>query len=203
MQGEIAQLGLHDPPYGLRSRVPWGLGSGKQYGRTVAPHGLFAPVYGDDKPFSPQHLLVSGSIVVLWGANHYADKLPSSPAWIVWDKRVTLPSNDHSDAEVAWVSTGNTIRTLKHRWMGMIRDSERGIKRVHPTQKPIWLMEQVIEKYTKPNDLVTDWYAGSGTTLIASHKVNRRCYGMEIEPNYCTVIIERWQAHTGQKAVLS
>lgn len=82
----------------------------------------------------------------------------------------------------------------------MIRDSERGIKRVHPTQKPIWLMVQLIEKYTSEHDLVTDWYAGSGTTLIASENTKRRCYSMEIEPHYCQVIIARWQEATGQQA---
>lgn len=202
MQGEQASLGLHDPPYGLRARMAWGLGSGKRYGRTAAPHGYFAPVTGDDKPFDPSHLLTSGSTVVIWGANHFADKLPASPAWIVWDKRVNLPSNDHSDAEVAWVSSGNTIRTFRHRWMGMIRDSERGIKRVHPTQKPIWLMEQIIEKYTHEQELVTDWYAGSGTTLLASEHTKRRCSCMEIEPHYCGIIIERWQMLTGRRATL-
>lgn len=201
LQGETARLGLHDPPYGLRARMAWGFGDGKQHGNAKAPRGSFRPMQGDNKPFHPQHLLASGETVVIWGANHFADKLPPSPAWIVWDKRVTLASNDQSDGEVAWVSTGNTLRIVRHRWNGMIRDSERGIKRIHPTQKPIWLMQQVIEKYSQEHDLVTDWYAGSGTTLIAAESSNRRCYSMEIEPCYCTALIARWQALTAQEAI--
>lgn len=203
MDGKQAQLGLHDPPYGLRTRMAWGFGDGEIVGSKIqVKRGLYPPVYGDDKPFEPQHLLTSGSVVVIWGANHFADKLPASPSWIVWDKRVDLPSNDMSDGEAAWVSTGNTLRILHHKWNGFDRASERGIKRVHPTQKPIWLMQQIIEKYTVENDLVTDWYAGSGTTLISSENVKRRCFAMEIEPHYCHVIIQRWQQHTGQQAQL-
>lgn len=199
--GEVAQLGLHDPPYGLRARMAWGFGDGKQYGKAKAPRGTFRPMHGDTLPFHPQHLLTSAATVVIWGANHFADKLPASSAWIVWDKRVTLPSNDQSDGEVAWVSTGNTLRILRHRWNGMIRDSERGIKRVHPTQKPIWLMQQVIERYSQEGELVTDWYAGSGTTLLAAQNTHRRCYSMEIEPFYCEYIIARWQVLTAQEAI--
>lgn len=202
MGGEVAQLGLHDPPYGLRAKkIGWGFGDGKQHGNALAPRGKFPPVFGDDKPFDPTHLLTSGETVVIWGANHFAEKLPPSAAWIVWDKRVDLTPNDQSDGEAAWVSRGNTLRIIHHRWNGFIRDSERGArhKRVHPTQKPILVFKECIIKYTIPGDIITDWYAGSGTTLIAAHESDRRAYLMEISPDYCAIIIQRWAELTGQE----
>lgn len=202
VQGETAQLGLHDPPYGLRAKgISWGFGDGKR--GTLALRGTFSPVAGDDSPFDPTHLLTSGQTVILWGANHYADKLPPSPAWLLWDKRVDLSPNDQSDGESAWVSRGNTLRIFRHRWSGFIRDSERGVKRVHPTQKPIKLFEWCIERYSQPGDIITDWYAGSGTTLIAAHNTGRRAYLMEISPEYCEIIVQRWEALTGLKARVS
>ena len=204
MQGTQAQLGLHDPPYGLRATVKagWDLWSGKRYGTSACAQTSFAPIVGDERPFDPQHLLTSGQTVVIWGANHFADKLPASHAWIIWDKRVDLPSNAQSDGEVAWVSHGNRLIILRHRWMGMIRDSERGERRVHPNQKPIRLMQEVIQRYTRPGDVIADWYAGSGTTLLAAECVKRIAYVCEIESCYCEVILRRYTALTGEKPVL-
>ena len=82
----------------------------------------------------------------------------------------------------------------------MIREGESG-ERVHPTQKPVKLISQILEDFSKPNDIVYDPFLGSGTTLIASEKTNRICYGMEIDPGYCDVIIKRWQDATGQIAI--
>jgi len=196
LAGDTPTLGMHDPPYGIdvvaRDGGRGAIGDGKKWGNAVAPRGTFAPIIGDTEPFDPKHLLSVSDVVVLWGANHYADKLPSSPAWLVWDKRGDLPSNCFADCEVAWTSTKRPARIIRHRWMGMIRDSERGDARVHPTQKPVELMGAVIKDLTGIGDTVCDLYLGSGTTLIAAARQGRRCYGMEISPAYCDVIRKRW-----------
>ena len=72
--------------------------------------------------------------------------------------------------------------------------------KAHPTQKPIELGTRAILKETKDNDLVFDFFLGSGSTLIGAEKTNRRCYGVELEPKYCDVIIERWERLTGLTA---
>ncbi len=72
---------------------------------------------------------------------------------------------------------------------------------LHPTMKPIALMEEAILNSCKSNGLLFEPFCGSGSTLIACEKTNRKCYGMEIDPHYCSVIIERWQNFTGQKAI--
>ena len=72
-------------------------------------------------------------------------------------------------------------------------------KRVHPTQKPIDLCKWFVERWCKGN-IVVDLFLGSGSTLIACEKTGRKCYGSEIDPHYCSVIIERWQNFTGKEA---
>src|SRR5690606_8673996 len=72
--------------------------------------------------------------------------------------------------------------------------------KVHPTQKPAKLAEWFFEQWGKNTKLVVDIFLGSGSTLIACEKTNRKCYRMEIDPHYCSVIIERWQKCTGKTA---
>lgn len=73
---------------------------------------------------------------------------------------------------------------------------------VHPTQKPVALIEEALANSSQSKELVLDMFGGSGSTLIACEKTNRKCYGMEIDPHYCSVIIERWQQFTGKQAIL-
>jgi DNA modification methylase len=72
----------------------------------------------------------------------------------------------------------------------------------HGTQKPVECMARAIVNNSAPSDYVYDPFGGSGTTLIACEKHNRKCLMMEISPIYCEVVIKRWQDFTGQKAVL-
>ena len=186
-------LVLTDPPYGVNERT-----DRKSKGRGNATEANdFAPVYGDDAPFDPAHLLVFPR-AVLFGANYYADKLPTSAAWLIWDKRDGLTTSkrvigfdDNADAELAWTNLRGPARIISHRWKGMLKASEQDEKRLHPTQKPIVLMAQIIEAFSKPGDLILDPYAGSGPTLIAAWLLGRRAIGIEIEEVYCEVIAKR------------
>jgi DNA modification methylase len=71
----------------------------------------------------------------------------------------------------------------------------------HPTMKPVKLVERAIKNSSKSGDAVLDTFGGSGTTLIACEQLKRKCYTMELDPHYCSVIIERWQSFTGNEAV--
>ena len=73
--------------------------------------------------------------------------------------------------------------------------------KLHPTMKPIALCEKAILNSSKRNDIILDLFLGSGSTLIACEKINRICYGMELDPTYCQIIIDRWEAFTGKKAI--
>lgn len=74
--------------------------------------------------------------------------------------------------------------------------------KLHPTMKPVALVENAILNNSTDNDIVGDFFGGSGTTLIACEKRNRKCRMMEFDPTYCDVIVDRWEKFTGNKAVL-
>ena len=96
LEAGSVDLVLTDPPYGIAYQH--GVRKG---GRVMGFDG--ATIFGDDAPFDPRPLLRYPK-VILWGANHYADNLPLSRGWLVWDKRCGIPSNDQSDCELAWTN---------------------------------------------------------------------------------------------------
>lgn len=75
-------------------------------------------------------------------------------------------------------------------------------KTIHPTQKPVSLIEYFLKNSSKPGDLILDVFGGSGSTMIACEKTNRKARTMELDPNYCDVIVQRWENITGKEAVL-
>lgn len=193
---EIPQvdLVLTDPPYGVSERTDRG-SNGRDH---LAAAKDFPPVYGDDEPFNPEHILRHQDRVILWGANHYADTLPPSPSWIVWDKLDGLTTDkrpigfdDNADVELAWTNLGGPARIIPHRWKGMLKASERTEERQHPTQKPVWLMERLIETYTHEGDLIFDPYMGSGPVLRAAKNLGRCAIGVEIDERYCEIAARR------------
>ncbi len=194
------KYGLHDPPYGINvvgvgtsdsgGSKPFGKGS-IGFHNTVKTNAYF-PVTGDDKPFNPNHLLNASEHQVLWGANYYADKLPPKKGWIVWDKKRREDWRDNfSDCELAWTSLPNVTRIFRHTWMGMVQEGERE-ERVHPTQKPVALMEKIMYQLFKEEGDVIDFYSGSGPVLMAAERLGRKCCGVEIEPKYVAVTLQRY-----------
>ena len=151
---------------------------------------LYKPVIGDDKPFNPQHLLDLNVPSIIFGANNFAHELPNNHRWLVWFKKSSLEykRNNFSDVELCWTNLkGKSCLMYWHSWSGMVRAGERKEEleeRVHPTQKPVGLLEQMILEFTNPNDVVLDLYGGSGSTLIACEKTNRKCLIMELSKDY-------------------
>ena len=132
---------------------------------------------------------ISGEQVV-FGGNYYADVLPASPSWIVWDK--DNGANDFADCELAWSSHKRAVRKVRWRWHGMRQEpGAPRDKRVHPTQKPLGLMAWVLENYTNPADIILDPFCGSGTTCVAAKRLGRRYIGIDIEPKYADIARER------------
>ena len=180
---------VSDPPYGINYR--------STSSRSVsAKASNWKPIAGDSKPFSPQHML-GYPRVVLFGGNHFADKLPASPGWLIWDKLNGLTSkrhlgfNEQADCEMVWTNINRPARLFSHRWMGMLKDSEKDEARLHPTQKPIVLMRWVLTHTTNQDDLICDPYAGSGSTLVAAKDLGRKVIGIELDEQYCEIIAKR------------
>jgi DNA modification methylase len=102
---------------------------------------------------------------------------------IMWGAKKTPPLDKHA------AGVGNVV------------GADRTGNPLHTTQKPVELLEALLEN-TPFAASVYDPFAGSGSTLIAAHNLSRRCYAMEIDPGYCDVIVDRWERHTGLAAVL-
>lgn len=175
-------LVLTDPPYGINMTFGG-------VGRTTLVNEM---VYGDHEPFEPTPLLAFPRLI-LFGANHYANRLPSSSGWIVWDKVTTnAVISVLSDAEMAWTNVMQKTRVYRHMWNGAFRDSERGFS-VHPTQKPVALMRWILERWSEPGDLILDPYMGSGPIARACLDLGRRYIGIELEERYCNIAVRRLQ----------
>ena len=179
-----------DPPYGVAySR---GKGGGAMNGGllTASKFDGAPPIAGDDAPFDPAPVLAIGVPSILWGANHYASRLPDAAKWLVWDKRRGTTTNDFADCEFAWTNLSGPARCLPHMWNGALRDSEHGIQRVHQTQKAIRVMEWCLG-FVPDADTVLDPFMGSGTTLVACAKLGRKGIGIEIDPDYFDIACKR------------
>ncbi len=214
MDGVTVDMVLTDPPYGIGIVSGGGkVGGGGAFGgkknekkdkSNVVQSSNFAPVVGDDSIDVAVEAIqviatLNAKVQIIWGGNYYSAHLPNSSCWIVWDKQNTV---NFADAELAWTNQTTAVRIFAHMWNGMVKASEHGQKRVHPTQKPITLSEWCILQYGAKCNTVLDLFGGSGSTLIACEKTNRQCFMMEITPAYVDVIVKRWQDFTGKEATL-
>ena len=124
---------------------------------------------------------------------------------IIWNKDVFVlgRAKYHNKYEPCWFGWNESgIRFTDNRKLTNVWDYERPKRsQEHPTMKPVGLIQIPIEHATREGDIVFDLFLGSGTTLIACEQTNRRCFGTEISPRYCDVIVARWEALTGQTAV--
>lgn len=175
---------VSDPPYGMDYQHGLRKG-GRQYGLDGAS------IHGDAEPFDPGHLLIPGKRVLLWGGNHFADRLPASRGWLIWDKRDGRPSNDQSDAEMAWTNFLNTARVHSRYWSGSVRTGrEQAEGRLHVNQKPVALMGWCL-RLLGPVGVVCDPYSGSGSTLLAAREMGIPSIGIEIDKAHCDTTIKR------------
>lgn len=196
MDGKKADMVFTDPPYGISIvSNSGGVGGGTE--------GKYRPVLGDDSiktAIDAYRLCSSLNIpkLIFWGGNYYSSALPNSSCWLVWDKqggkRVTF-----ADCELAWTNFDSPVRMFTHIWDGFRRDSERRENRVHPTQKPIKLLVDIMSEYVKNNVSILDLFGGSGSTLIACEQTDRTCFMMELDPKYCDVIRKRYENFVSAK----
>ncbi len=202
MNGNKADMVFTDPPYGVDVVKSGKVGA--DFG--VAKKGQYSPIIGDstiEAAIDAYNLCVGLNIPVLcfWGGNYYASKLSDSKCWIIWDKREDSGIvNTFADCEIAWTNQQKPSRIYRQLWNGMIRKGEHE-KRVHPTQKPVALAEWCFEELSPKGKTVLDLFGGSGSTLIACEKTKRKCYIMELSPEYCDVIIQRYENYSGKQAV--
>jgi len=203
-QLEPVDLVLTDPPYGGGLAVDYAerfkIKAGKWWKNTDrSSQKRHRPIHGDDKPFDPQPLLdLNAKEYILWGGNWYANRLPDSGGWFVWDKRggdrdVAEADWSMGEGELAWANIGKGLRIFRHTWFGLIRDSERG-EWHHPTQKPVALMDWCLS-FSRTIGTVLDPYMGSGPVVVACMSANRPFIGIEIEEQYCEIAAKRCEQY--------
>ena len=202
MDGVKADMVFTDSPYGVNIVND----KGKVGADNLAKNGVYAPVIGDDTTETAQQAYDIYSQLcdkmILWGGNYFLDFLPPSDGWLIWDKRGESGiRNNFADGEMAWCSFHTPVRIYHQLWNGMIREGEHE-KRVHPTQKPIRMLSEILQDFTNEGDIILDVFGGSGSTLIACEQTGRTCYMAELSPEYVDVIIARWEKLAGNKAVL-
>lgn len=194
-----------DGPYG--KSYQWH-GGGNSKGKWHKPSSARSrPIEGDATPFDPKPYMIKPC--VLFGANYFSDKIPPDRGrWLIWDKRCQkVPPRSQADAEIAWCSEPDdgqaATRVCYHMWDGMVRDSEVGVKRDHPTQKPIAVMKWCIGFLPNPA-VILDPFMGSGTTGIAALDLGLKFIGIEIDPEYFDAACRRIEsAQRRQQSTLS
>lgn len=206
MNGEKADMVFTDPPYGIDVQADYGnrmKGSKKSSigDRSVK---VYSNIIVDDQEFDPSFILgyFQDAKVFLWGANNYTNKLPKGQ-WFVWHKKTNEQMKKMFGWEFELCWTNQTAgQVYEHAWAGVLGHNKTldGSTKTHPSMKSVQLIIKIFADYE--SSTVTDLYLGSGSTLIACEKTGRKCYGMEIDPHYCDVIIERWEKFTGKKAFL-
>jgi DNA modification methylase len=162
-----------DPPYGIGY-----VGDG------------YEKILGDDRPFDPTFLL--GRDCIIWGANNFCQMLPKAGGWLCWDKRVTEAADGlrGSPFELAWSSKDRLYKILRLQHGGVKNADGEGIKRVHPTQKPIALMRWCLG-FLPNAETILDPFMGSGTTGVACVKEGRKFIGIELDPDYFDIACKR------------
>ena len=198
MDGVKAELLLTDPPYGID------VVQNKQVGgEKIAKCNQYSAIIGDDTTDTARAnydvALTCTENQIIFGGNYFTDFLPPSRCWIVWDKQNT---GNFADAELAWTSFDKGVRLYHFLWNGLCREGSREVEgktRVHPTQKPVGMLADILKDFSEENDSILDCFGGSGSTLIACEQLNRKCYMVELDPKYVSVIVQRWLNLTGRK----
>jgi DNA modification methylase len=172
-----------DPPYGIgrdgQKRTTGGNGGRKAY----AFKG-----WDTERPEWLPEILEAAEHHIIWGGNYFADLLPATGKWLVWDKgqRIT-----QSDGELAWTSLDGALRVFEQNRVALLLEGAE-----HPTQKPVQLMQWCIQQLPGVRS-VCDPFMGSGSTGVAAVKLSCRFVGIERDPEYfdiaCRRIEEAWK----------
>ena len=200
-------LCLTDPPYGQNLQTPsgviGGIGNISYFEGIKNPYQLnikFKKMRNNENTDAAKNFykIVSENFCkkfIIFGGNHFSGFLKPNPGWLVWNKKIPAGLN-FSQCELLYKSWGNSVRIYNFLWNGVCRQGSpklNPVPRIVPTQKPVELIAQILEDFSKPGDIVLDCFGGSGSVLIACELTGRICYTLEIEDEYINLISERYK----------
>lgn len=209
LDGAAPNLMVTDPPYGVDYDPGWrndrGISNSRRKGKVLND---------GQADWSAAWALFPGEIAYVWHAGLRSATVVESlqktgfaiRAQIIWAKtRLVIGRGDYQwQHEPCWYAVrkkGNWTGDRKQTTLWAIASKDQDAETVHGTQKPVECMRRPIVNNSGKGDAAYDPFLGSGTTLIAAETIGRRCFGIELNPAYVDVAIERWQAFTGRKAV--
>jgi hypothetical protein len=197
MNGSKADITISDPPYGI--------------GYEYSDHD---DSNNDDNAELVRVAFSLGADVKVWtpGLNNLARDISrfGTAKVAVWFKKFAAAGNGLGGASV-WepilIVGRPKVQSLPTDVIECMTDREtldgKSLRELHSCPKPVKLYGQIMDAFTEKGTAIHDPFLGSGTTLIAAEQLNRKCYGMEISPAYCDVIVKRWETLTGKTATLS
>jgi DNA modification methylase len=216
MNGVKAEMMFTDPPYGVdySGGIQFNKnGEAKTNNREKLKNDNSTQIYYD---FLPVAISATDGPCYMWFADSKArdvynalyDNKCEIHALIIWHKTnatyaaMNAQYKQRHEPCLYFKPKGSTLRWRGETTEATIWNQDRdGINDLHPTQKPVALASKAIRNHESKS--VLDLFCGSGSTLIAAEQLGRKCYGMEISPNYCDVIVKRWENLTGKKATLA
>ena len=171
---------ITDPPYGIGASSWTRLGKGR-INNNVSE-------WDNSKP-QIKWVLDLAPKVIIWGGNYFTEELPATNDWLCWHKK--NDDRTFSEFELAWTNLGKQCRHLSHHWSGE--------QKQHMTMKPSPVMDWCV-KFLDSGAKILDVYAGSGSTLLAADRNNQIAFGVEIDPKYVDLILDRMEKQTGLEA---
>lgn len=197
---------IADPPYGIQTDKLMSKRNCERYGKSLADRRVYNTIGWDNKRIDKEFFNLMFQLSnnqIIFGGNYYADMLPPTKSWIVWNKRMftNTERNDFADCELAWCSKG-VARAFNYVYNGMLQgDMKNKDYRFHPTQKPTQLWVQLLNYYTKEGDLILDPFAGSQSLRVACHKLQRHYIGFELETDYYNKGVEWFNSEAAQISI--
>jgi DNA modification methylase len=216
MNGEKADMVFTDPPYG----VNYDGGHATDKRREKLKNDNSTLIYDDSVPnmfrhskdeaalylwFAATKSLQVLQVLQVLQANNYLIR-----SWLIWNKNQAQfgaigaqYKQKHEPCLYCFKKGQSPYWNGPNNEVSVWDEKRSRINEFHPTQKPVELSARALANSCPASGLVLDLFLGSGATLIGAEQTKRKCYGMEISPNYCDVIVKRWENLTGKKATLA
>jgi site-specific DNA-methyltransferase (adenine-specific) len=204
------ELAIVDPPYGIKESAHRNISRSK----LAATKMYRKTVWDQHRPSSEYFAEVQrvSKNQIIFGGNYFADLLPPTSCYIVWDK--VNDGTNFADAELAWTSFKSATRIFRFMWNGMMQgtpgngtkmlgDKRRNEKRIHPTQKPVVLYKWILQHYAKAGDKILDTHLGSQSSRIAAFDLGFDFYGTELDEIYYHEACERFADYLGQERLFA